>query len=65
MMNENKSILTGLLEDNELLSMFERVAQKNGHSASEVLSSFIKDYIVSGGHPVQVLNGVLSKEIER
>ncbi len=65
MMSENKSILTGLLEDNELISMFERVAQKKGHSANEVLSSFIKDYIVSGGHPAQVLNGVFSKENER
>lgn len=64
-MSENKSILTGLLEDNELVSMFERVAQKNGHSAIEVLSTFIKDYIVSGGHPEQVRNSAVSKENER
>ena len=53
-MSENKSNLMAILEDRELIAMFERAAQKNGRSADEVLSSFIKDYIVSGGHPEQV-----------
>lgn len=53
-MKENKSNLAALLEDTELIAMFERVAQKNGYSADEVLSTFIKDYIVSGGHPENV-----------
>ena len=40
-----------ILADQELMSMFERVARENGRSAETVLSDFIKDYIVSGGHP--------------
>ena len=50
-MKENLSALTAILEDQELMTMFERVALKNGRTPKEVLSSFIKDYIVSNGRP--------------
>lgn len=53
-MNESNSKLAAILEDRELIAMFERVAQKNGYPADVVLSTFIKDYIVSGGHPENV-----------
>ncbi len=53
-MSENNSNLTAILEDRELMALFERAARKNGRSAEEVLGTFIRDYIVSGGHPEQV-----------
>ena len=43
--------------DEELLGLFRKVAEENGSTAEEVLSSFIKDYIVSDGHPETVING--------
>ena len=42
--------------ENELYIMFRKAAGKNGESADEILSSFMKDYIVSDGHPEQVVN---------
>ena len=37
---------------------FKRVCEKNGVSAKMVLETFMKDYIVSGGHPEQVTGGM-------
>ena len=56
-MKENLFGLEALLEDQDLIAMFERVARKNGYTAETVLSTFIKDYIVSGGHPYSVWDG--------
>ncbi len=42
--------------DVEIFDRFSKVAVENNTSAEEVLSSFIKDYIVSGGHPERVVN---------
>ncbi|MCR5575784.1 MAG: hypothetical protein K6F56_02120 [Oscillospiraceae bacterium] len=42
------------LFDEELMDLFRKVAKKNGTTAELVLSNFIKDYIVSGGHPEHV-----------
>ena len=42
--------------DAEISARFAKVAVENNTSAEEVLSSFIKDYIVSGGHPEAVVN---------
>ena len=53
-MRELSLELTAILEDQELMRMFERVANENGLSAGIVLGNFIKDYIVSGGHPEYV-----------
>ena len=40
----------------EIYMKFAEVAAHNGESADEILSGFMKDYIVSGGHPEQVIN---------
>ena len=45
-----------LLIDEELAALFTKAAAENGYSAGEVLAGFMKDYIVSGGHPEQVVN---------
>ena len=42
--------------DAEIFECFANVAVENNTSAEEVLSSFIKDYIVSGGHPEAVVS---------
>ncbi len=42
--------------DKELIAKFEKVAVQNGESADDILSNFMKDYIVSSGHPEQVAN---------
>ena len=43
--------------DEELAARFAMVCQANETSPEEVLSAFITDYIVSGGHPETVING--------
>ena len=53
-MKKNNTIEFKILEDRELIAMFDRVARKNGSTAEVVLSEFIRDYIVSGGHPENV-----------
>lgn len=53
-MNENKTMTFAILEDQELINMFDCVARKNSSSAEAVLGEFIRDYIVSGGHPEKV-----------
>ena len=45
-----------IMTDSEICLQFKRVAERNGESADEILQSFMKDYIVSGGHPEQVTN---------
>ncbi len=41
----------------DLAARFAEICGRNGAAPERVLSSFIKDYIVSGGHPEQVANG--------
>ena len=53
-MKDRSPSFAEILNDQELMEMFERVANKNGFSAESVLSNFIKDYIVSDGHPEYV-----------
>ncbi len=43
--------------DEELAKQFKRAAEENGNTAEDVLLGFIKDYVVSSGHPEQVVNG--------
>ena len=42
--------------NNELYARFAEVAAENDADPRAVLMSFIKDYIVSGGHPETVVN---------
>ena len=56
MSEESKIIDFNLLIDEESATLFRKVASDNGVSAKEVLVDFMKDYIVSGGHPEQVVN---------
>ena len=42
--------------DEKLADQFKRAAQENGTTAKDILSDFMKDYVVSGGHPEQVVN---------
>lgn len=58
----NRSTIAEILNDKELLALFERTAQKNGVTGGEILSRFIKDYIVSGGRPWQVSGGMVPAE---
>ncbi len=53
-MKENNNTKFAILEDQELIALFDRVARKNGSSAEAVLSEFIRDYVVSDGHPESV-----------
>lgn len=64
-MSNKQAQFSAILENYELLSMFDRVAQQNGYSGETVLSNFIKDYIVSGGHPEQVSGGFFQKAEEQ
>ena len=45
-----------LLFDREIVEQFERIAFANETTAKDVLNDFMKDYIVSNGHPEQVVN---------
>lgn len=45
-----------LFIDEELATLFRKVTSENGVSAKDVLIDFMKDYVVSGGHPEQVVN---------
>ena len=55
---EEKSIIAdfNLFVDEEIAQLFRKVAEDNGTTAEEVLLDFMKDYIVSGGHPEEVVN---------
>lgn len=52
----SKTVDFALWIDEEIAALFEKAAAENGYSAGEVLAGFVKDYIVSGGHPEQVVN---------
>ena len=56
MSEESKIVDFNLFEDEEIATLFRKVASENGVSAKDVLVDFMKDYIVSGGHPEQVVN---------
>ena len=53
---ESKIVDFNLFIDEEIATLFRKVASENGVSAKDVLVDFMKDYIVSGGHPEQVVN---------
>ena len=53
-MTEHNTI-SEILNDRELMELFERTAKENGTTCQKVLSDFIKDYVVSGGHPETVV----------
>lgn len=56
-MSVNSNVVVfNLFIDEELATLFRKVTSENGVSAKEVLIDFMKDYIVSGGHPEQVVN---------
>ena len=48
------NMVADVLKDQDLMELFDRVAKQNGTTAKKVLSTFIKDYVVSGGHPEKV-----------
>lgn len=50
-MNELESIV-----GSDLLESFSRIAMVNNTTPEDVISDFIKDYVVSGGHPEKVVN---------
>ena len=56
MSEETKIVDFNLFVDEEIATLFRKVAEENGVTAKDVLVSFMKDYIVSGGHPEQVVN---------
>ena len=53
---QEKTVDFNLLKDEELVKLFEKVAADNGTTVKEILDDFMKDYIVSNGHPEQVEN---------
>ena len=50
----NNVVMPGIKRD--VHDKFREAAAQQGESADEILSDFMKDYIVSGGHPEQVVN---------
>ena len=52
----HKVVDFNLFVDEEIATLFRRVAEENGVTAKDVLVDFMRDYIVSGGHPEQVVN---------
>ena len=44
--------------DSELAALFKKVCAENGYPPQTVLDGFMKDYIVSGGHPEHVTGGM-------
>ena len=58
-MSENSKVVDfNLIIDAELAKDFERVCAENNVSAKVILGAFVRDYIVSGGHPEQVTGGM-------
>ena len=56
-MSVNSNVVDfNLFIDEELATLFRKVTSENGVSAKDVLINFMKDYVVSGGHPEQVVN---------
>lgn len=58
MAEESKVVDFNLFIDAQIANQFKRVCAENGISAKAVLETFMKDYIVSGGHPEQVIGGM-------
>lgn len=58
MSNETKITDFNLFIDEETAELFKRVCTKNGCSSKAVLEAFMKDYIVSNGHPEEVTGGM-------
>ena len=58
MSEETKIVDFNLFIDESIADDFKRVCEKNDVSAKMVLETFMKDYIVSGGHPEQVTGGM-------
>ena len=52
----SKIVDFNLFIDEELATLFRKVTSENGVAAKDVLTDFMKDYVVSGGHPEQVVN---------
>ena len=50
----NNVVMPGI--EKEVVNKFREAAALQGETADEILSDFMKDYIVSGGHPEQVVN---------
>lgn len=58
MSEESKVVDFNLIIDAELAKDFERVCADNGVTAKFILGAFVRDYIVSGGHPEHVTGGM-------
>ncbi len=58
MSEQSKIVDFNLFIDEETATLFKKVASENGYSSKEVLGGFMKDYIVSGGPPEQVVGGL-------
>lgn len=56
MPDSSKIVDFNLFIDEELATLFRKGTSKNGVAAKDVLTDFMKDYVVSGGHPEQVVN---------
>ena len=56
MSGESKIVDFNLFVSEEIATLFRKAASENGVTAQDVLIDFMKDYIVSGGHPEQVVN---------
>ena len=58
-MSENfKAVDFNRFIDEGLAKDFVRVCTNNGVTAEFILGGFIRDYIVSGGHPEHVIGGM-------
>ena len=58
MAHESNIVDFNLVLNGETAQLFEKVCTENGVSAKNILEIFMKDYIVSGGHPEQVTGGM-------
>ena len=56
MSEKTKIVDFNLPVSEEIATLFKKAASENGVTAQNVLVDFMKDYIVSGGHPEQVVN---------
>ncbi len=56
MPDSSKIVDFNLFIDEELATLFRKGTFENGVAAKDVLTDFTKDYVVSGGHPEQVVN---------
>ena len=56
MKNETEAT-AAIAVERETLAQFREAAARHGRSAEQILNTFMKDYIVSDGHPEQVAYG--------